>query len=222
MPKCAGEAFLNYDSHEQLLSALKQIKGLKSLESVADDHLLKFNDRPLIQLLRSFRKDGKTMSTYGLQWTQTWVTKPCSAEGWLHPFDNRLHCTYNLLEAETGRTSSSKPNAQNLPHEDDVRACFIADPPDAEEPEGYSIITIDMSGAELRILSELAQATSWINAFNAQQDLHSLCTEILYPERWKELALPGCAYYEKGEDGQPKRLKCSCPEHKLLETNQKV
>jgi DNA polymerase I-like protein with 3'-5' exonuclease and polymerase domains len=222
LPKCAGEAFLNYDSHEQLLSALKQIKGLKSLESVADEHLLKFNDRPLIHLLRNFRKDGKTISTYGLQWTQTWVTKACKEEGFLHPWDGRLHCVYSQLEAETGRTSSSKPNAQNLPAEDDVRECFVTNPPDYLSPEGYDIITIDLEGCELRIIAELSNEPSWIKAFNSNQDVHSVSTEILESEKWKAGTEDGCAYFKLDAEGKPERQKCECKEHKKLRKNTKA
>jgi DNA polymerase I-like protein with 3'-5' exonuclease and polymerase domains len=96
-----------------------------------------------------------------------------------------------------------------------VRDCFIAD-------EGEDLITIDMSGCELRIIAELAQAQSWIQAFAKNQDVHSLCTEILYPQRWKEIALPECSYYALGEDGQPKRVQCECPEHKKLRKHAKA
>jgi DNA polymerase I-like protein with 3'-5' exonuclease and polymerase domains len=220
--KCEGEAYINYASNEQLVAALRQIKGLKTLASAADEDLLKFNDHPFIQVLRKYRKGKKDTTTYGKSWTQTWVTKPCAAEGWVHPLDGRIHARFNQLEAETGRSSSSQPNMQNLPHEEEVRACFVCDLPNEEEPEGYQLITIDMSGAELRIIAELAQATSWINAFNSNWDVHSVCTEILYPERWPTLALPECKYYEKDEKGEAKRLKCSCPEHKKLRDQSKA
>ena len=222
--KSEGMALLNYNSPEKLLDALHQIKGLKNLSSTSDDDLLKYNDMPFIQTLRSFKKGKKDTGTYGIQWTQRWVTHPCKEEGWRHPGDGRLHCVYNQLEAETGRTSSSKPNGQNLPHEDDVRACFICDPPDENvriscccdadtvpvtqdvvrvnsyvcskcnhacetKAEEYCIVTCDMSGAELRIIAELANAKSWILAFSKEQDVHSVSTEILYPEKWPSLTV---------------------------------
>jgi len=213
--KCPGIAYLNYKSQPQMMDALKKLPGMKNILDVSDDTLLRFNDRPIIQTLRKYRANGKTLGTYGIQWTQCWITKPSKQEGWLHPGDNRLHCLYNPLEAETGRSSSSKPNAQNLPAEEEVRECFIAD-------EGEDLITIDMSGCELRIIAELAQAQSWIMAFAKNQDVHSLCTEILYPQRWKDIALPTCAYYAVGEDGKPKRVQCECPEHKKLRKHAKA
>ena len=137
-----------------------------------------------------------------MQCTQRLITKSLSKEGWRHPVDGRLHCVFSQLEAETGRTSSSKPNAQNLPKDDEVRACFIASPPDKDEPDGYCIVTVDMEGAELRIIAELANAQSWIAAFAKGQDVHSVSTEILYPEKWPLLKEVGCAYYALNEEGE--------------------
>jgi DNA polymerase I-like protein with 3'-5' exonuclease and polymerase domains len=105
------------------------------------------------------------------------------------------------------------------------------------KPEEMCIVTCDMSGAELRIIAELANATSWINAFNKGWDVHSVSTEILEPSKWPALAcrggekhfdkekneeviLPPCKYYAKDSNGEPKRLKCSCPSH--VELRQKT
>ena len=130
LEKCEGEAFLNYGSQPQLLEALQKFPGMRNIESVADGVLLQFNDREFIRVLRRYKKGKKETGTYGESWTQRWVTKPCSKEGWRHPGDGRLHCKFNQLEAETGRTSSEQPNGQNLPKDDEVRACFVADQPD--------------------------------------------------------------------------------------------
>ena len=271
--KCEGQAFINYGSGPQLIAALNRFKGIK-IEDSSDDTLLKYNDRPLIQSLRSYKKGKKDTGTYGLQWTQRWTTKPCKEEGWLHPGDGRLHCVFNQLDADTGRSSSAKPNAQNLPKDDDVRACFVCDPPDESiristccddettghgpgvytcnkcnklcetKAEEYVIVTIDMAGAELRIIAELANAESWIRAFSLGWDVHSVGTEILYPEQWpthtvkskihpdgwtiddcknektdiivKGKPIGPCAYFAKNESGDFLRLKCDCPGHKKL------
>jgi DNA polymerase I-like protein with 3'-5' exonuclease and polymerase domains len=266
LEKCEGQAYINFGSRTQLLAALQKMPGMKNIQDTTDDTLLKFNDRPLIQTLRKYNKGKKDTGTYGLQWTQKWITKPLSKEGWRHPQDGRLHCVFNQLEAETGRSSSSKPNAQNLPKDDEVRACFICDPPDPSvrisvccdynttlidghhncdkcgsncdtKDEEYCIVTCDMSGAELRIIAELAQAKTWIMAFARGWDVHSVSTEILEPQKWpalackggekyfdkeknKEVILPPCAYYEKDENGETKKHKCKCPEH--IELRQKT
>jgi DNA polymerase I-like protein with 3'-5' exonuclease and polymerase domains len=256
LEKCEGQAYINYGSRDQLLAALQQMPGMRTIKDTTDDTLLRFNDRPLIQTLRKYNKGKKDTGTYGLQWTQRWITKPLSKEGWRHPVDGRLHCLFNQLEAETGRTSSSKPNAQNLPKDDEVRACFICDPPNPlvrvsvccdsdtylvngkytctkckeycdTKDEEMCIVTCDMSGAELRIIAELANATTWIMAFNKGWDVHSVSTEILEPEKWPALREEGCEYYALhtaetlkkyplGVVGEMMRQKCKCHGHAEL------
>ena len=226
IPKCQGEAFINYNSGKQLLTAFSKMYGYKTIKKTNKDTLLEFQDdkHPLIPFLLSLSKLKKEIGTYGEQWTKQWQNKPCKEEGWLHPGDGRLHCKYNQLEAETGRSSSSKPNAQNLPKDDDVRQCFVCDPPDESirisvccdgdtkrteirtglglevraeyyeccicgqpcdtRAEEYCIVTCDMSGAELRIIAELADDPAWIMAFAKREDVHSVGTEILYPIDW--------------------------------------
>jgi DNA polymerase I-like protein with 3'-5' exonuclease and polymerase domains len=224
LPKMEGDAYINYGSNDQLLEALKKFKGMSTLVSVGDDHLLKYNDRPMVQVLRRYRKGKKDTGTYGKQWTMQWVTKACKEEGWRHPWDGRIHANFNQLEAETGRSSSSQPNMQNLTNDEEgeVHACFICDPPDEMTGEENCLVTTDMSGCELRIIAELAHAGSWIKAFALGQDVHSVSTEILEPIKWKEGVEPGCAYYELGTDGNPRKQKCECKEHKKLRKHTKA
>jgi DNA polymerase I-like protein with 3'-5' exonuclease and polymerase domains len=222
--KMEGESCLNYGSNDQLLAALKLFRGMSTLESAGDDHLLKYNDRPFVQTLRKYRMGKKDTGTYGKQWTEKWVDKACKEQGWVHPWDGRIHATFNQLEAETGRSSCSKPNMQNLTNDEagEVHACFICDPPDPITGEENCLVTIDMSGAELRIIAEQANATSWIRAFALGHDVHSVSTEILEPEKWAAGTEAGCAYFEKDAEGNPKRQKCECKDHKKLRKHTKA
>lgn len=248
--KCEGEALINYGSDTQLLKVLQEMKGLKKITSLDDEVLAKFEHIPVMAAIRKYHGLAKEIGTYGDQWALEWLTKPCKEEGWLHPGDGRLHCVFNQYDAETGRSSSEKPNGQNLPQDKDIRSSFIADSPnedirvsnccdadtewlpftEAEDrlhctkclaicethAEEYVILTADMSGAELRIIAELADDPVWIGAFKRGEDVHSVCTELLYAEEWPKLALPDCAYYKLKENGEPQRQKCKCPEHNEL------
>ncbi|PWT75565.1 MAG: hypothetical protein C5B59_08785 [Bacteroidetes bacterium] len=222
LEKCQGQALVNYDSNAQVYKILvENFPALKELESTNDEDLkifasvfesdgktIKIPGDPLIDALRDYREWDKRVKTYGYLWTTEWVNRPCSDEGWLSPYTHRLHSMYNQLMAETGRTSSDNPNGQNLPRGAEVRSCFIAD-------EGYVYITIDMSGAELRILAEEAKAKIWIDAFNADEDVHSICTEIIFPEEWMAEAEEGCAYYKiDPKTGKAAHKKCKCKKHK--------
>jgi DNA polymerase I len=89
-----------------------------------------------------------------------------------------------------------------------------------EEPN--VIVTVDMSGAELRILAELAKSEAWIRAFAEKQDVHSIGAELLYPQKWPTVALPECSYYKLRADGTAQKLKCKCPEHVSMRDGNKA
>lgn len=224
--KCQGDALINYTSDTQLIAVLNGIKGLAALKSMDDEILEKYEAKGFMicGAIRELHSLSKEIGTYGDQWAMEWHTKPCKEEGWLHPGDGRLHCVFNQYDAETGRSSSEKPNGQNLPQDKEVRSCFIADPPDESirisdccEADTFSIpeiesdyvyhictkcenkckthaeehvkITADMSGAELRIIAELAKDPIWCGAFNRGEDVHSVGTEILHEEGWVNVQL---------------------------------
>jgi len=130
---CEGEALINYGSDAQLMHCLREnIKKLEKLEGMDDEILEKYESIPVMKLIREYHGLSKDVGTYGDQWATQWTTHPCKEEGWLHPGDGRLHCEFNQYDAGTGRSSSSKPNAQNLPQDKEVRGSFIADPPNED------------------------------------------------------------------------------------------
>lgn len=70
--------------------------------------------------------------------------------------DGRLHPSYNIARAVTGRFSSSSPNAQQFPRDREllgdftsVRLSFIA-------PPGKRLVSLDYSGIELKVLALLS------------------------------------------------------------------
>jgi len=71
--------------------------------------------------------------------------------------DGRIRPSYNIARAVTGRFSSSRPNAQQLPRDREllgeftsVRQSFIA-------PPGKLLVSLDYSGIELRVLALLTE-----------------------------------------------------------------
>lgn len=251
--KCEGNALINYGSGPQVKAALiEKYPCLEKLLPSMEDEVLeaaeiKHPEIKALGLLRQYSTLSKQIDTYGTAWVSVWKTHPCNEEGWLHPGDGRLHCTFNQYDAETGRSSSDSPNAQNLPQDKEVRSCFIADPPDESIrvcafclvemqpkmhcwlcpecglafehsqtlPLEYQLLTIDMSGAELRILAEEADEPVWIEAFHKGQDVHAIVAEMCNEEMWPSLALNDCAYYRiNPETGEPSKKPCACPGHK--------
>jgi DNA polymerase I-like protein with 3'-5' exonuclease and polymerase domains len=224
-----GEALINYGSPKGMLDFLrKNFPELTGLTSTNDEDMLPFasynaagtkkvrDGSPIIDALRDYREYDKKITTYGEAWMTEWATHPCNDEGYLSPFDGRLHSRYNQLAAETGRSSSDQPNGQNVPREKEYRKCFIAD-------IGEVYVTCDMSGAELRILAELSNAKIWIDAFANGEDVHSVCCEILFPVEWHANALDNCAYYAVNPTtGKPAHQKCKCPLHDSRRTTTKT
>jgi len=76
------------------------------------------------------------------------------------------------MGAATGRTSSSKPNIQNIPKGSDYRSCFKA------QRNGWTLVIADMSGAELRIIAEISEDEVWLTAFANDWDVHSVGAEM--------------------------------------------
>lgn len=188
--KWEGQAAINYGAPAQILTVLQEA-GFK-IKDTNDKTLDKLPPKPIIVAIRNFRETRKLLDTYGMSFLDN-----------INPITGRVHSEIDQLGAETGRTSSKNPNVQNIPRDPVWRACFTARP-------GYKIITRDYDGCELRIMAEESGETVWIDAFNAGQDVHSVCAELLEPIKWKEAALPDCAYYTKN------KAKCKCPLHKAI------
>ncbi|MEU6857463.1 DNA polymerase I [Glycomyces sp. NPDC046736] len=84
--------------------------------------------------------------------------------------DGRIHTTFHQTVAATGRLSSSDPNLQNIPVRSeagrDIRAGFVVS-------EGYeSLMTIDYSQIEMRIMASLTGDEGLIDAFVQGEDIH--------------------------------------------------
>ena len=117
------------------------------------------NDVPIAQKVLDFRQLSKLKSTY----TDALVAS-------LHPQTQRVHTSYSMVGASTGRLSSSDPNLQNIPIRTSegrqIREAFIA-------KEGHSLISADYSQIELRLVAHVAQETSMLAAFRDEVDIHS-------------------------------------------------
>ena len=147
-----GVPLMNIDSHAQLKVALNKY-GI-DVKSTGADVLSNFKGIPVIDAILDHRKAEKLISTY----SETLLGKISSVTG-------RLHTDFRQM-VSTGRMSSSSPNLQNIPHDQKYRSCFIA-------KEGYSLITADMSGAELRIIGNLSGDPVFKECFINGIDLHT-------------------------------------------------
>jgi DNA polymerase-1 len=142
------------------------IKKGKTGYSTAAKELDKLREiHPIIDLITQFREVSKLMNTY-VEPLPTLVDK-----------DSRLHTTYNMTAAQTGRLSSEKPNLQNIPVRTDlgrkIRSAFVAS-------EGNILISADYSQIELRIAALISGDKDMINMFNRDVDIHTATAAQIY------------------------------------------
>lgn len=113
---------------------------------------------PVIPLLLEYRQLFKLVSTY-IDALPKSVGK-----------DGRIHSTFNVEGAATGRVSSQDPNLQNIPIKGtlggEIRKAFIA-------PKGKILLAADYSQIELRIMADLADDPNLKQAFQQGLDIHT-------------------------------------------------
>jgi DNA polymerase I-like protein with 3'-5' exonuclease and polymerase domains len=119
--------------HEELgVAADRTDSGLVK----ADADALARCSEPALQALTDYKQAEKTLSTFA----------PIAELGSRRP----IHTQYQSIVA-TARTSSSKPNLQNLPRGKlGIRECFAPRP-------GCLLCSVDYSGAELRSFAQVCQ-----------------------------------------------------------------
>lgn len=133
--------------------------GEEILSRMADEH-------PIVSQILEFREMQKLKSTY------------IDALPQLIAEDGRVHTSFNQAVAATGRLSSTNPNLQNIPIRTargrEIRKAFVAG--DASR----TIVSIDYSQIELRIMAHFAEDATMIEAFRQGKDIHTITASKIY------------------------------------------
>jgi len=95
----------------------------------------------------------------------------------IHPDTGRVHTSYSIAGASTGRLASTDPNLQNIPIRTEegrkIREAFVAE-------AGKALVALDYSQIELRILAHIADIPSLKQAFADGIDIHALTASQMF------------------------------------------
>jgi DNA polymerase-1 len=115
-----------------------------------------------------------------LDWRQLAKLKGTYTDALIEAADkttDRVHTSYQLAAATTGRLASSDPNLQNIPIRTEtgrqIRQAFIASP-------GHVLISADYSQIELRLLAHIGDIPELKRAFAAGIDIHTATASEMF------------------------------------------
>lgn len=155
----ASPPTINLDSPAQLLELLTQFSGVTpkdrdGVPSTSDDALSTVYDHPLVKDILEYRELVKP-----IQFFQQWQE--------LKHSDDRIHSTFNIDRARTGRLTSSNPNLQQVPTRSfpEIRNCFIAAP-------GKMLVIRDWSQIEPRFVAHYSQDPGLIQVYTDKISLY--------------------------------------------------
>ncbi|MEP0189108.1 MAG: DNA polymerase I [Erythrobacter sp.] len=97
----------------------------------------------------------------------------------INPRTGRVHTSYSLVGAQTGRLSSTDPNLQNIPIRTaigrQIREAFVPEP-------GNTLLAADYSQIELRLAAHMAGVDSLKDAFANGEDIHARTATEMFGE----------------------------------------
>ncbi len=172
----AGEKF-NLGSPKQLSQILfdklglnkkysRKIKTGYSTDAATLEKLQEDDETGIIEGIIEYRTLSKLKSTY-----------VDALPALVREDTKRVHTDFNQTATSTGRLSSSNPNLQNIP----IRTAFSRQIRKAFIPEeNWLILAADYSQIELRILAHLSQEPVLVEAYNNNEDIHTVTARLVY------------------------------------------
>ncbi|MCF8707341.1 DNA polymerase I [Rhizorhapis sp. SPR117] len=132
--------------------------------------------------LERLQKDGVPIARKLLDWRQLSKLKSTYTDALqqqINATTGRVHTSYSLSGAQTGRLSSTDPNLQNIPIRTEIgrqiRHAFVAEP-------GNVILAADYSQIELRLAAHMADVPALKAAFARGEDIHAATALELFGE----------------------------------------
>ncbi len=135
-----------------------------------------------VTVLEKLAGEGIEIAGKVLEWRQLSKLKSTytdALQDQVNPKTGRVHTSYSITGAQTGRLSSNDPNLQNIPVRTEVgrriREAFVAEP-------GNVLLSADYSQIELRLAAHMANVPALKEAFAKGEDIHALTAMELFGE----------------------------------------
>jgi DNA polymerase I len=172
----AGEKF-KLGSPKQLSHILFEKLGLStkysrkiqtgySTDAATLEKLQEIDETGFVEAIIEYRTLSKLKSTY-----------VDALPALVRPDTQRVHTDFNQTATSTGRLSSSNPNLQNIP----IRTAFSRQIRKAFLPEpGWLMVAADYSQIELRILAHLSQEPVLVQAYQQNEDIHTVTARLVF------------------------------------------
>ena len=133
-----------------------------------------------ITTLEDSHPQGAQLAARILDWRQISKLKSTYTDALqlaINPDTGRVHTSYSIAGANTGRLASTDPNLQNIPVRTEegrrIREAFVA-------PPGRILVSLDYSQIELRILAHIADIPELRRAFEEGIDIHALTASEMF------------------------------------------
>jgi DNA polymerase-1 len=131
-------------------------------------------------ILEELAEGGHELPRRVLDWRQLSKLKSTYTDALaeeINPVTGRVHTSYAMAVASTGRLSSSDPNLQNIPIRSEegrkIRHAFVA-------AAGSKLISADYSQIELRLLAHIADIPTLKEAFRNGDDIHAITASQMF------------------------------------------
>ena len=131
-------------------------------------------------VLESLAAEGHELPATVLEWRQLDKLKSTYTDALverINPRTGRVHTSFAMAAASTGRLSSTNPNLQNIPIRTEdgrkIRHAFVAE-------SGRVLLSLDYSQIELRLLAHVAGIDALKQAFHEGQDIHALTAAQMF------------------------------------------
>jgi DNA polymerase-1 len=172
--RLAGRPF-NLGSPKQIGEVLFKEMGLSAGKTTATGALS--TDASMLEDLAA---QGHELPRTLLDWRQLSKLKGTYTDNLVEAIDprtGRVHTSFSLAAATTGRLASSDPNLQNIPIRTEegrkIRRAFIAEP-------GNVLISADYSQIELRLLAHIGDIAQLKAAFAEGLDIHAMTASEMF------------------------------------------